>query len=53
MSELTVLMAATLLGTLLMFTTLAGGLAGLVDRAFDGIPGMTQADDFSAKFIRP
>lgn len=53
MSELTVLMAATLLGTLVMFTTLAEGLSGLVDRAFDGVPGHTQVEDFSAKFIRP
>lgn len=53
MSELSVLMAAVLIGGTLVMTTLSAGLQNMTQAIFNQVPGSSQTVDFSAKFIKP
>ena len=53
MSELSVLMAAVLIGGTLVMATIADGVQNLTQAIFNQVPGSSQTVDFSAKFIKP
>lgn len=51
MSELTVLMAAVLIGGTLVLSTINEGVANLTENMFSMASGQT-TNDFSAKFVK-